>query len=325
MMNFVFGNNCVALLTSDITDTATNIVVDDASIFPIISGGATHQLTIQDANNPSRLEIVTVTGRTGNAFTVQRAREGTTGKNFAAGSYAALRLTAGVLATIQQEVNALGSLGVSKVDKAGDTMIGPLILAHAPTVAGEAVTKGYVDTLLASVPTADVNKAYVDAAIANLQAQILLRALTSDMTSALALKADRTYVDQQLATKALASDLLNYLQRSGGAMTGDLGIVGLDETFAALTNPVVNTHLATSFSFTAIAATVWTFEASGPCCGFSLKLTNGGAFAQTWPAGTQWAFGVVPGLTTSGVDRLVFITENGGTNWTGFIVGRSFA
>ena len=74
------------------------------------------------------------------------------------------------------------------------------------------------------------------------------------------------------------------------------------------------------FSATVTGATTWTFSnplASPNACGFVLELTNAGASAITWPAAVKWPGGTAPTLTTTGVDVLVFITDDGGTNWRG--------
>jgi hypothetical protein len=52
-----------------------------------------------------------------------------------------------------------------------------------------------------------------------------------------------------------------------------------------------------------------------------LELTNGGAFAITYPASVDFVGGVAPTLTASGVDQLVFTTRDGGTTYFGFVAG----
>lgn len=79
---------------------------------------------------------------------------------------------------------------------------------------------------------------------------------------------------------------------------------------------------ANFFSATLDQACTFTFSdpaASGDLCGFVLALTNGGAFTITWPASVNWAGGVAPDLTVSGLDILVFITYDAGTNWNGMV------
>ena len=58
-------------------------------------------------------------------------------------------------------------------------------------------------------------------------------------------------------------------------------------------------------------------SASGTGCSFTLKLTNGGSQTVNWPASVDWPSATAPTLTTSGVDILVFYTDDGGTIWHG--------
>ncbi len=81
---------------------------------------------------------------------------------------------------------------------------------------------------------------------------------------------------------------------------------------------------ANFFSATLDQACTFTFSdppASGDFGCFVLELTNGGAFAITWPAAVDWPDGTAPTLTASGVDQLVFTTRNAGTTWFGFVAG----
>lgn len=48
-----------------------------------------------------------------------------------------------------------------------------------------------------------------------------------------------------------------------------------------------------------------------------LILTNGGAFAVTWPASVVWLSGAAPIMKASGVDVVRLITRDGGTTWYG--------
>jgi hypothetical protein len=74
----------------------------------------------------------------------------------------------------------------------------------------------------------------------------------------------------------------------------------------------------TYFYCTSTGATTWTVSnsaAAGIVSSFSLELTNGGAFAQTWMSGTKWPGGAAPTLTASGVDVIVCSTRDAGTTW----------
>jgi hypothetical protein len=83
-------------------------------------------------------------------------------------------------------------------------------------------------------------------------------------------------------------------------------------------------EVANFFSATLDQACVFTFSnppASGDFGTFVLELTNGGAFAITFPAAVDWPGGTAPTLTAAGVDQLVFTTRDGGTTWFGFVAG----
>jgi hypothetical protein len=80
----------------------------------------------------------------------------------------------------------------------------------------------------------------------------------------------------------------------------------------------VNLELGNYASATAVGAVTWTFDnpPTGTRAGsLILELTNGGAYTQYWPASVRWPSGSAPTLTASGVDVLVFITDDAGSNW----------
>ncbi len=84
----------------------------------------------------------------------------------------------------------------------------------------------------------------------------------------------------------------------------------------------VNMELGNYVSATATGAVTWTFAnpPTGARTGsIILELTNGGAYTQYWPAAIRWPSGSAPSLAASGVDVLVFITDDGGSNWRGAI------
>ena len=62
--------------------------------------------------------------------------------------------------------------------------------------------------------------------------------------------------------------------------------------------------------------------ASGSSVSFTLDLTNGGAFTITWWTNMKWAGGTAPTLTAAGRDVLGFFTHDGGTTWTGLVLGK---
>jgi hypothetical protein len=82
-------------------------------------------------------------------------------------------------------------------------------------------------------------------------------------------------------------------------------------------------NLANGNVFTKTISADTTFTITGVPTGkaatFSLVLTNGGAYAITWPASVKWPNGSVPTLATTGVDLLTFLTPDGGTTWYGLL------
>jgi hypothetical protein len=60
---------------------------------------------------------------------------------------------------------------------------------------------------------------------------------------------------------------------------------------------------------------------SGAVASFILELINGGSATINWWALIKWPGGVQPTLTVSGRDVLGFYTYDGGTTWSGFLLG----
>ena len=102
-MGIVFKNNAKTTLGSSLTNSATSATVTDGSVFPSLAAGEFFFCTFDDGTNN---EIVKVTARSSNTLTIVRAQESTTARAFSAGDAAELRLTAGVLETIQENIAA---------------------------------------------------------------------------------------------------------------------------------------------------------------------------------------------------------------------------
>lgn len=74
---------------------------------------------------------------------------------------------------------------------------------------------------------------------------------------------------------------------------------------------------ATTFS------TPTNIPAAGTCASFILDLTNGGSATTTWWSPLpKWAGGIAPTLTAAGRDVIGFYTHDGGTTWTGLLLGK---
>lgn len=102
-------------------------------------------------------------------------------------------------------------------------------------------------------------------------------------------------------------------------------ITGTREISAAIPSSDINLSTGNYFSKTissGITFTVSNVPTTGTAVSFILDLTNGGAASITWFSGTDWPGGVAPTLTASGRDVLGFFTYDGGTNWTGIVLGK---
>jgi hypothetical protein len=84
----------------------------------------------------------------------------------------------------------------------------------------------------------------------------------------------------------------------------------------------INHEAGNYVSATAVGAVTWYFTnppTGARSGGFILALRNGGAYTQYWPATIRWPAGSAPALSSSGLDVLVFLTDDAGANWRGAI------
>ena len=134
--------------------------------------------------------------------------------------------------------------------------------------------------------------------------------------------ASSTYQTQSGMSSYLTSSTAGttYFPLAGGSLTG-----GLKEAKVAMGANDVNLSSGNFFSKTISGAstlTVSNVPATGTAASFILDLTNGGAGAITWFSGVKWAGGTAPTLTAAGRDTLGFFTHDGGTTWTGLVLGK---
>lgn len=119
-----------------------------------------------------------------------------------------------------------------------------------------------------------------------------------------------------LGAAPTASPTFTGIGTFGGAMR---------ETRSAISASAIDLSLGNFFTKTIAAATTFTVSnvpVAGTAASFILDLTNGGAFTVTWWTGVKWTSGVAPTLTASGRDVLGFFTHDGGTTWTGLVLGK---
>lgn len=102
-----FANNATSRLASAITaaDVSLTVTSGQGSLFPSLAGADFFLSTLVSS---TAREIIKVTARSADAFTIVRAQEGTTAAAFAAGDTVELRATAGTLDRFIQTGDAAG-------------------------------------------------------------------------------------------------------------------------------------------------------------------------------------------------------------------------
>ena len=116
----------------------------------------------------------------------------------------------------------------------------------------------------------------------------------------------------------------NVTGTGGIALSTTPAFTGLIETSVAI--PASDIDLAAGNHFTRTISgittlTVSNVPASGRFGSFVFDLTNGGSATVNLWSGIKWAGGAPPTLTTAGRDSLGFYTVDGGTIWTGLVLG----
>lgn len=96
-MPVLYANRASSTLASNITNVATSLAVGSGhgARFPVISGGDYFYATLDD--NAGNAEVVRVTGRSGDTFTITRAQDGTSALAFSAGAAVELRIVRALL------------------------------------------------------------------------------------------------------------------------------------------------------------------------------------------------------------------------------------
>lgn len=104
MAEFLYSNNAASILASGISDVATSLDVSPGTgaIFPNPGAGQQFNVTLIDAITGD-YEIVKVTGRSTDTFTIVRAQESTAARAFVLGDKVELRVTAEGLNGMVQE------------------------------------------------------------------------------------------------------------------------------------------------------------------------------------------------------------------------------
>ena len=116
MANMLFTNNAATTLASSISSTATSLTVASGtgSLFPSPTGTQYFYCTLQ-ATTGSTIEIIKVTARSSDTFTIVRGQDGTGGSSFTAGDKVELRIVAATMNDLPKldEANSFsGTMGI---------------------------------------------------------------------------------------------------------------------------------------------------------------------------------------------------------------------
>lgn len=137
-MGIKFSNNATGTLASSISNTATSITLTagQGGLFPSLAAGDYFYATIYNSSN--QMEIVKVTARTSDTFTVVRGQEGTTARAYTAGDRVDLRATAAALEAIVTQATAAAAtaeaLATAALPKSGGTMTGLLNILNEMSI-----------------------------------------------------------------------------------------------------------------------------------------------------------------------------------------------
>lgn len=349
-MTVKLQNNTASTLAVAISNSDLSLIVaaGTGNSFPTLGASEYFYATLQDANGV--IEIVKVTARTSDTFTIVRAQEGSTASAFVAGSLVELRVTAqGVYDAVSDEVTAelvsyLDKATYDPTTVAGDAFSMDNMVEGADAKILTATERTNIATAAAGFTNWDAAYGWGDHGAVGYLTDITTQNLgtLSDITltsiaSGEILKWNGSaWINNTLAEASI-------LSTSGGTLTGFLDVNDQElrqpkiKDYSEVVNTLGNVTGSTSIDLTlgnVITATVTgntTFSfvnpsvAANTSSSFTLILQNGGAFTVTWPSGSPpevwWGGGSAPTLTVSGYDVITFFTTNGGTTWYGFPAG----
>jgi len=288
MSNVQFSNFAATTLASGINASVTSLTVSTGTgaLFPTLAGAQYFYAVIVDAATGTTREVIKVTARSTDTFTITRGQDGTTGAIFITGDKVELRLTAAGIATFATTETAQTFAGVQTFSSAPVLSV-PLAASGGGTgVANNAastltVSGAFGTTLTVSATTA-------------------LTLPTSGTVATLA--GSETFTNKTLTNPTVT----NYVESVVA-----IGNSGTTQTLS-LTNGTVQTVTMTgNCTFTMPTATAGK--------SFILICTQDGTGSRTAVfTSVKWPSGTAPTLTTTattGVDILTFVAN--GTSWFG--------
>ncbi|HEX5362331.1 MAG TPA: tail fiber domain-containing protein [Fluviicoccus sp.] len=205
-MGVKLSNNAATILaaTIGISDTSITVAPGTGALFPSLSAGDWFPATIVKSNGD--LEIVKVTARAGDVFTVERAQDSTPARTFNPGDRVDLRLTAGALSAILAE----------KLDKTGGTLAGDMTVTGALSAGSLSTPSASITTLNGGTPWTTANFApggKADLSGATFSGAIAAPALTISSTAPIINMGDTDWGTRYIHANG---GLLGFLTSGGG-------------------------------------------------------------------------------------------------------------
>ena len=262
-LSLLAANNAQTVLAAGISSTATSLTVNagTGTLFPSpVTGTSFFKLTIIDAATGTLTEIIHVTARNGDVFTIQRGQEGTVPRAWSANDIAANMMTAGTLSYIlgnfqplDPTLTALAALvgvanklpyfngddtaALTDLTQVGRDIIGKTdiaaVLQYLGIVAASLTTPGLVRLTSSRVSGAEDVAATANAVAQNYTDIIALQGKTNDATPTnkgiIRVSDSRTSTESGVAASSLAASQ-NYSDMKGlfgkcGMKSRNLGVV----------------------------------------------------------------------------------------------------
>jgi hypothetical protein len=273
-----FTNNATTTLASGILSGATSLTVASGtgSKFPTLSAGDYFYCTL--ANTSGTVEIVKVTARSTDTFTVTRAQDGTTAVAWNSGDKVELRLVAASLNDIPKldEVNTFSQAQTFSAAPVLTALTG-LVKANGSS-ATTAATAG--TDYLAPPSGTSLLKANSGGALANATAG----------TDYVAPGTTTNFTKQQYFGNATLTDAATIAWDVSTAQVATFTFVSSNRTMGAPTNLV-----------------------NGGFYGLAV-IQNSGSNTLTWNSVFKWVGGVAPTLSTAASAKDYFTFRSDGTN-----------
>ena len=202
-----YNNNATTTLNGSITNVATSITVNDASVFPAVTtaSGDHMYLTLLEGTS---VEIIRVTDVTGNVLTCTRGHDGTSGTAFATAARIDLRVTTILI----QEVLAENKAGMYWKDGVLNATTANITLSGEQTIDGVLTSTSRILVKDQTLP--EDNGIYVTAAGAWTRATDM-DAWNEVISSVVAvqqgtLNADKIYISEADAGGTLETTSINF-------------------------------------------------------------------------------------------------------------------